>query len=674
MSSPTTAAKHQLIDELAHSAENVNILRVRRLCRDNPGLVASAGLRVKVWTILLLGSNTDNYDGKDIEKITVDCEEQHVLDADINRTRSDVEEFRRPEWRTALADILQNFCLSHNVQYKQGMNEVLAPFLMTHPPSSGTQLSYSLFEAFLYRYLERYFCVDESYFLFKSFRMFHLLLLYVDPQLALHLEEQDFPPELYSPQWFLTLYSRALPLPHVLRLWDMLIAIDDPSFTFFIGLCLLRRKRDALLLAEVEKIPEIISDMSFKGEEEVDSVVMEAVSLYNTTPKCFLRHLRLCSVSTTDLTPHPAAAVHNIDRVRQGNANNNTRISHELDRHQSIQSARSCLVLSAQDLVNSVSPIVSSFTSSSSNPMNTVIEEESPLAEETGLDNTEGDTKREPAQFVIIDMRSFDDSALSGGGTIPRAIQLEPEFLNKPDAFEIWIQHFDCTKGCNITIIDLPPSQWTGYNLWKRLLLGEGDGTQSSSPLVSSKTTNNIHSLDEDSPYAKDEQDIVVADEHRPAMILAKALQRHSFNNVSVVEGGFPLVVEQLLESRGTVEPFIINHDSEKWIKFLKNTGREYNTLAASMAARRLLRKQQDADINFKNSKVDPQDRNPQDARRLSDLSLVEIHRAALRAAERLGHKDMILILKAKIGEVDGFDDDDDDDEEDDEGSIEDNQ
>ena len=475
MSSPgKNVAKHNLIDELSQSAENVNILRVRRLCRDNPGLVASAGLRIKVWTILLLGSSTDNYDGKDIEKINVDCEEQHVLEADINRTRADVEEFRSLEWRRAVKDILQNFCLSHNVQYKQGMNEVLAPFLMTHPPSSGTLLSYSLFEAFLYRYLERYFCVDESYFLFKSFRMFHLLLLYVDPQLALHLQEQGFPPELYSPQWFLTLFSRALPLPHVLRLWDMLIAVDDPSFTFFIGLCLVRRKRDLLLLAEEEKIPEIISDMSFKGEEEIDSVVIEAVNLYKSTPKCFLRQLRLCSVSTTELTPHPAAAVHNIDRVRRGNANNSTRIIHELDRTMSEQSARNCFVLTAQELVNSVAPIISAFPVERMGSDAKVDRQESGSGSESGsgaeiIEGGGGEREQvvdggeaeggSPQQFVIIDMRSFDDSAISGGGTIPKAIQLEPEFLNRPDAFDIWIQHFDCTKGCNITIIDLPPAQ-----------------------------------------------------------------------------------------------------------------------------------------------------------------------------------------------------------------------
>ena len=137
-------------------------------------------------------------------------------------------------------------------------------------------LPYSLFEAFLFRYLERFICLDDSAHLFKGFRLFHLLLLYFDPQLAQHLNEQDFPPELYSPQWFLTLYSRSMPLPHVLRLWDMMIAVDDPSFTFFIGMCLVRRRRTELLLSDRDRIPEIIVKMQFHGEEEIDAIVKEA--------------------------------------------------------------------------------------------------------------------------------------------------------------------------------------------------------------------------------------------------------------------------------------------------------------------------------------------------------------------------------------------------------------
>lgn len=260
-SSQLTKVKKILLQEL--SSDTVNTLKVRELCRDHPGLIATAGLRVRIWSLLLLG-DVDIRDSECAPSPQQACMEQQVLEADVRRTRGDVEVFRSKGHQEVLVGILQGFCVKHDVEYKQGMNEILAPFIQVNPPPSGTQLTFSIYEAFLFRFLERFFCRDESSFLFKGFRMFHLLLMYVDPQLGEHLAEQNFFPELYAPQWFLTLYSRGLPLPLVLRLWDMLIAVDDPAFNFFIGLCMLRQHRAYLIMSDVDAIPEIISGIQIK--------------------------------------------------------------------------------------------------------------------------------------------------------------------------------------------------------------------------------------------------------------------------------------------------------------------------------------------------------------------------------------------------------------------------
>lgn len=91
------------------------------------GLIATAGLRVKIWGLLLLGSQSMN-ESDDIEPPDRPCDEQHVLEADVRRTRSDMEDFRSSSWRKFVNDILQRFCLKHGVQYKQGMNEVSVVF------------------------------------------------------------------------------------------------------------------------------------------------------------------------------------------------------------------------------------------------------------------------------------------------------------------------------------------------------------------------------------------------------------------------------------------------------------------------------------------------------------------------------------------------------------------
>src|SRR5690554_399329 len=73
-------------------------------------------------------------------------------------------------------------------RYKQGMNEIIAPFIWLTPPPCGTLVPFRLFEGFLFRYLERYFCTDDHLHLHVAFKLFHLLLLFHDPQLAKQLQ------------------------------------------------------------------------------------------------------------------------------------------------------------------------------------------------------------------------------------------------------------------------------------------------------------------------------------------------------------------------------------------------------------------------------------------------------------------------------------------------------
>jgi len=482
-------------------------------------------------------------------------------------------------------------------------------------------------------------CVDDSYHLFKAFRMFHLLLMYYDPQLALHLHEQDFPPELYSPQWFLTLYSRSLPILSVLRLWDMFIAIDDPAFTFFIGLCLLNRSRNELLLVTREMIPEVIMKLQhlftidYHNDDIINQILQQAKEFYKSTPRLFLRYLRLCCVSTTELMPQPLGQPLQQDITYKLNIL-------EFDKNLAIQSVRVCFMLSTQELIDYLVPQqlynnklsskkkkvnlnlienndnscnsddqqyhgddddnkdenmnkdVSQFNNNNnynnnnSNYDNTVVVDN---VNNDNDDDNDNDNKEVVVidqinvhQWVIIDIRSSEESIHNGSGILPRAIQIEPDFLEKPDAFENWLQHFDGLKGCNICIIDLPPTNWTGVTLWRRLLLGEGDNSYSSSSYVdgrsmisssssSSSTTisaksysssllstnnknkNNRNRNDTNSRYHDDECTIAQYDMTRPAVQFALALQSHSFSNVCVLDGGFPALAEHLMQTKGIV-------------------------------------------------------------------------------------------------------------------------
>jgi hypothetical protein len=228
----------------------------------------------------------------------------------------------------------------------------------------------------------------------------------------------------------------------------MLLAVDDPAFNFFIGLSLLRRHRTTFLLAEADRIPEIIQEMKMP-ETEIDDLVSEALDMYHKTPRCFCRNIRLCCVNTPELTPVPFRKG---QPYKYGEWVGQTKIM-------CAQSARQCLMLTPQDLISYVSPLegLSDQIPSGSPPL-------SPPPSPSQQTRVVASTSQHGIQFVIIDIRSDEDIAI--GGSIPRSILMDPEFLTNVDGLAKWIEHFDGTKGCHIVLIDVPPVKVRHENIY----------------------------------------------------------------------------------------------------------------------------------------------------------------------------------------------------------------
>ena len=90
----------ELLGEL--SKESPNELRVRELCRESPNLISESGKRLEVWIRLLLGNSSSSIVSKDApvgNSGQSQCLEQNVLEADVRRTRSEIEIFRSLMWR-----------------------------------------------------------------------------------------------------------------------------------------------------------------------------------------------------------------------------------------------------------------------------------------------------------------------------------------------------------------------------------------------------------------------------------------------------------------------------------------------------------------------------------------------------------------------------------------------
>lgn len=135
-----------------------------------------SGQRSKMWRILLLGSNEKLPVADKLWKEghnalgSLSANEEHVLNMDVPRTRGEIAIFKLKENQESISNLLTRWCLSHGTRYRQGLNEVLAPFIALeedieedfdeNDPKTkqiDEREMYSLFDAFVCKFLAAFY-------------------------------------------------------------------------------------------------------------------------------------------------------------------------------------------------------------------------------------------------------------------------------------------------------------------------------------------------------------------------------------------------------------------------------------------------------------------------------------------------------------------------------------
>ena len=118
----------------AHLVEN-NALKVREFCRQQPEVIgAEDTMRLEVWSCLLLGRKYDSNAPipEDDFVPNVPCREFQVLLNDVPRTRANMPSFCTQEVKESIQYLLHKFCTKQNIEYKQGLNEVVAHLYISY--------------------------------------------------------------------------------------------------------------------------------------------------------------------------------------------------------------------------------------------------------------------------------------------------------------------------------------------------------------------------------------------------------------------------------------------------------------------------------------------------------------------------------------------------------------
>eukprot|EP00434_Breviolum_minutum_P004278 symbB.v1.2.003773.t1/scaffold207.1/size268535/20 len=228
---------------------------------------------------------------------------QRVIRADCERTKADMEYFRQANVRDKMEAMLTCWCQTQKTKYKQGLNEVLAPFLNLQRCWHETQRNgaerasfmsarvFDLFTAFVHEYAP-FFSSEEFVPLQCAFIFFRRLLLYHCPQLQNFFAEKGVTPDMFCMPWFLTLFASKTPMRLTVQLWDRLLERGEPYFFMFLALAVVVKAEQTILQAERSALPEILTSLGVFSVKEMESLWSFAEELVMQTPATFMSRVR----------------------------------------------------------------------------------------------------------------------------------------------------------------------------------------------------------------------------------------------------------------------------------------------------------------------------------------------------------------------------------------------
>ncbi|RLN60200.1 hypothetical protein BBJ29_001443 [Phytophthora kernoviae] len=420
-------------------------------CRSLGGVPTE--LRSRVWKELLGVAHSERLNlDQSILQVEEDLDNQRVIAADASRTRGNEPRFKQPETVELVIKLLTYYCKCRSIQYKQGMNEVLAPFLLLTEQREGSKESVPLaegvvfqcFYALIDKFLPHVFVDREFRSLQCSFQLYRLLMLYHDPELCHYLDQHDMTPELYVTPWFMTLFARLLPPEFVFYLWDFFLLEEDPYLLHFVAYALVAANRKRIFEADVAMLPQVLSSLTFASYDELEQVCTDALTLSDATPRSFKRDLySVCYggfteamapfleqlYSCSSLQVYPEELVRNLlDRLA----------SKAKEKHMPVLAPAAPVLQDDHQLTSLVYSL---------NPLLSPGSDDAPRLYPSGRDDEDDSSA---LKFIVLDCRPAEEFHKCH---LSLSHHIDPSVLKRPDALDVLMKGFGHMKGCHFCFV-----------------------------------------------------------------------------------------------------------------------------------------------------------------------------------------------------------------------------
>ncbi len=207
-----------------------------------------------------------------------------IIKGDIERTRV-YESLYMHNFKEYLYQIIIYYLNRNKIAYKQGLNEIAAPFiLLKYKLKISFTRIYKMLVCFIDKFLTNYYHEKEFFSLRSSYSLINLLLRYHIPEIFDKFEYFLITPDLYATPWIITLFSIKCNLNVLYYLWDKIILFDDVLFPHFFITAYLMMNKDKFLNVDSSLILTALSKLQMESIEEVIKIINVSVEIKDKTP------------------------------------------------------------------------------------------------------------------------------------------------------------------------------------------------------------------------------------------------------------------------------------------------------------------------------------------------------------------------------------------------------
>lgn len=199
-----------------------------------------SALRARCWPLLCGAQMCQKNNPGTYQELAVapgDPQWMETIGRDLHRQFPLHEMFVSPQGhgQQGLLQVLKAYTLYRPEQgYCQAQGPVAAVLLMHLPPEEAFWCLVQICEVYLPGYYGPHMEAVQL-----DAEVFMALLRRLLPRVYKHLQQVGVGPLLYLPEWFLCLFTRSLPFPTVLRIWDAFLS-EGAKVLFRVGLTLMR--------------------------------------------------------------------------------------------------------------------------------------------------------------------------------------------------------------------------------------------------------------------------------------------------------------------------------------------------------------------------------------------------------------------------------------------------